>query len=319
MFPSLAQGRRGGRGARILPAYLPVQSNENENENEEARTCQNCTLLFSLLVQLGTLILSAIALSNFSSNADVLNIILAMETSVQCIEFAWYSVNCVLCTRKGALPDVYTRYWDWLLSTPVMLLSIFFFVLWDPDRSKKRGILYDHWSKILAIPIIIVCDWLMLYIGYVYEKKWDVSMRALDWIANAMLRRATCNRIQFGDHPGILLGFVPLIGAFFPIFVALGACSNEQTIATAALTFVLWTGYGVVAWLASLSRISEAAQNTAYNVLDIFRRVGKCCRNARAHPSRARSPPPAPCPSRRTRSKNVAGVLVSVIALLGTP
>jgi len=209
---------------------------------------QTVTFLVSLIVQAATMIVTAVAFSR--ELADVLKTIVTLELVVQIIEFAWYSIiGLVWC--RGTDVKIAWRYFDWFFTTPTMLISLLFFVLWLNDNCITNAHLFDHHFDVVIL-VIILFDWLMLLIGFSYEIKWN----------NFDIIKHCC----FDRLGGKSLGVVALIGAFAPIFIVALQHFSYSGAAITTITFVLWLYYGIVALMIE----DEEPRNTAYNVLDVL-------------------------------------------------
>ena len=152
-----------------------------------------------------------------------------------------------------------------------MMTSILLFVLWDADKTCDNVL--GEGSRVAALVIIVVMDLLMLLVGVAYEGKYKSLMIFFD--------RLACN---FRENGGLYLGFIPFVGVFAPVFVAVGSAFTAWGLVSTLLTFLAWFLYGVVAILGVEGYLSEESRNTAYNLLDIV-------------------------------SKNVVGLIVSSVAL----
>jgi hypothetical protein len=246
---------------------------------------QEWSFIISWLVQLAVLIVSAVALGK-DHIPEVLSLVLILETVVQGVEFAWYTIVGVLYLFGTTSIDVGYRYLDWAISTPIMLVSLMFFTLWEANRCTRREDLlgYDG-SRVAALIVVIVCDWMMLLVGASYANArpdgtgfWASLSRMYDSIVFFTKRK--------GD--GIFLGWIWFVGAFVPLFVILATDHSKIGGQLAvSLSFVVWALYGVVAvgyyWAGS---ISGTTANTCYNLLDLL-------------------------------SKNVMGVIVAIVVLNG--
>ena len=90
----------------------------------------NITTNISIYVQLGVALIDVAALTavNVPEKHMILKDILALETVVQVIETCWY----VFVIRR--LPQdkmAKSRYYDWSLSTPIMLVNMFCYLLYE--------------------------------------------------------------------------------------------------------------------------------------------------------------------------------------------
>ena len=248
-------------------------------------TTQEWSFAFSWLVQLAVLIVSAIALAK-DDIPEALSLVLILETIVQGVEFAWYTIVGGLYLLGRQSIDVGYRYIDWAISTPIMLISLMFFTLWEANRCVRREDLlgYDG-SRVAALIVLVVCDWLMLVVGAAYANARNDGTGLWARIARA------CDAVfpvANGKGNGIFVGWIWFLGAFAPLFVILGTDHSKIGGQLAvSLSFVVWALYGVVAvalhWAGA---IEPATANTLYNLLDLV-------------------------------SKNIAGLVVSIVVLNG--
>ena len=170
----------------------------------------------------------------------ILRQVLGLEMIVQIIEFIFYIgflsvLNLNDLTRK--------RYYDWFLSTPVMLFTIslyFFYVNYIEDQNEKPINLTDFLkNNSLQIAGFVILNFLMLLFGYLAE------VGLMDrWLA-------------------FLLGTGALCGAFGIIYENYAKFS-EKTKNIFWVMFGIWSLYGI-AFLCP-----PVAKNLGYTALDIF-------------------------------------------------
>lgn len=161
-------------------------------------------------------------------DASDLNVILGVEFGSQIIEFLWY----LIVVFRYTTIMTWTRYLDWVVSTPIMLAST---VLFFAHRTGED--LSTPFSNPL-IYVTFVSNWLMLLFGFLAE-----TMR---------IPRAA----------GLFIG-----GIFFVAsFVSLATHVDERDALSNGLfwfTYAVWAGYGLAATL------SYEGKNIAYNALDV--------------------------------------------------
>ena len=248
-------------------------------------TRQEWSFAISWFVQLAVLIVSVVAMQT-DGIPEVLSLVLLLETIIQGIEFSWYTTVGLLYLCGRASIDVGYRYFDWAFSTPLMLITLMFFALWEANRCVRREDLlgYDS-SRVVALVVIIACDWLMLLVGAAYANAkrdgtgmWARLTQVYDSLFFFTKRK--------GD--GLFIGWLFFLGAFTPLFVMMATdhfkIGGQLSI---ILSFCAWCLYGVVAvaqhWSGS---ISEETANTMYNYLDLV-------------------------------SKNIMGIVVAIVVLNG--
>jgi len=234
---------------------IDFQSNavKNPNPGRLRGSLQEITFGLSILVQFATLIISIVALVS-GGVPPVLMTVLVLETVVQCVEIIWYSVVGMLYFFGKYSVSVSARYVDWAVTTPIMLVSILLFSVWDANKECATNANVLSGSRIAAVVCIVVLDWLMLAIGLSYEAKITSVTRALDGIL--------CG------FNGLWIGFVPFLGAFVPLFVigAQNVSKSGWSLVSVIVTFVSWSLYGVVAIVVE----NNERKNSAYNLLDIL-------------------------------------------------
>ena len=188
------------------------------------------TTVASLLVQV--LVAGFTAVGFFVDTAESvkedLNTILTLELVSQLIEFLWY-VSIVL-VFKDIL--TWTRYIDWVISTPFMLVSTSLFF-----QHRKNEELWNVLDT-FTFYAMLTFNWCMLGFGYLFER----------------YRRDKVNLL--------FLGSVSLVGSF----VCLASFVPDNDIMSISLfwtIYVVWSLYGVAVLF------EYETKNIAYNLLDI--------------------------------------------------
>ena len=226
------------------------------------------------MAQAAAMGVSIYALVDSQSNPKpvLLIVILILELIVQGVELTWYGVVGLMYYCGGSSIGVQYRYIDWAVSTPTMLISILLFIWYlQCDLTTLEDIGSDG-SKIAGILTSVILNWVMLLMGYFYEAKVESVTSVLDSL--------------LGRDSGLYLAFLPFLGSFAPIFVAVVAKPTPLSYFVSILTFVIWGIYGIVA-IAYRTPEGDAAKNTFYNLLDIV-------------------------------SKNITGVTIGIISVLYT-
>jgi hypothetical protein len=198
--------------------------------------------LVSLLIQTVTGIVGTYGLTIPLKPTDaILKQVLGLEMIVQTIEFIFY-VYFLSAFSLAALTK--ERYYDWFISTPMMLLSIamyFYYVNFiEPAETADAVTLEDfvkeNWKQITGF---IVLNFLMLLFGFLGEI--------------GLMDRVTA----------FWLGSAALVGSFGIIYDQYAKFSKKTQTIFAAM-FGLWSMYGV-AFL-----FPPVAKNLGYTALDIF-------------------------------------------------
>lgn len=154
--------------------------------------------------------------------------IFALELASQLIEMVWYLV--VVCRYRVIL--TWTRYLDWVVSTPVMLVStaLFFY------HRRGRPIADVFESPFLYLSLAF--NWIMLLFGYLSERG---AMRTT---------------------PAVAFGTLALVASF----AALAALSDRGD---ALSTSLFWTIFGVWLLYGVAAALADVPKNIMYNGLDI--------------------------------------------------
>lgn len=200
----------------------------------------NTSAIGSLLIQLITGILEGTGLTyNVKPTDKVVQEVLAMELVVQIVEFIFY---CYLVYRIliGDVSKNITshRYFDWLLTTPVMLVSFIVFFKYLNNPKRKTTLLQSLKEEQTNIIKIVLANAFMLLFGYLGE---------IGLIDNCL---------------GIALGFIPFAYVFKLLYTYTGTNIISNTLFY--IMFIIWGLYGVAAVLPFESK------NTFYNILDLF-------------------------------------------------
>jgi len=182
--------------------------------------------------------------TNIPEKHKILQSILSIEMIVQSIELIFYIFILKSMTGEGLPKMAQTRYFDWFISTPLMLLSIIMFFKYEEHLEKNIEEKIDLWDFLKTnmdnIIIIFVCNFLMLLFGYLGE------IGAIDMITS------------------LTIGFLFFGMTFYYIYVNYAKKSKNATKLFYYIFFV-WGLYGI----AALSSSYEL-KNNAYNILDIF-------------------------------------------------
>jgi len=200
------------------------------------------SLILSIITQLITGIIEIISLFfKVPSKFLFLKQMLLVELIVQFIEGAFYIYwfynfnNILNITPK--------RYFDWFFTTPTMLISLIFYLIFlnykDKNISHKLNY-FDLFNKeFYNIFVILLLNWVMLLFGYLGE----------------------INLIPV--FLGVSLGFIPFLIYYYIIYKKYVSLNNDG-IQIFLYFFIVWSLYGIVAVL------PYKIKNTFYNILDLF-------------------------------------------------
>ena len=221
---------------------------------EEPKSChssfQDVTFVISLVVQLAVLIFSLVTLG-IGNPPPLLQLILVLETVVQSVEFVWYAVIGALYFFKKKHFGVEYRYIDWVITTPIMLVTLFFLVIYFHFPCLEVAKLVDFPGFAGLLVLIVLADWAMLLVGVIVEANLcEIRKKRWAWYL-------------------LFLGFIPLCLAFIPHVLAATERPSESAVAVIVPTFILWTLYGIVA-IAAYGDDRAQWRNGFYNVLDLL-------------------------------------------------
>ena len=205
-------------------------------------TIVTITTDISIYIQIAVGLIDIVALSiNVQEKHMILKDILALETIVQAIETCWY----VFVIRNLPQDDMAkNRYYDWLFSTPLMLVSIFCYLLYEeqiefrPNDTPIRlsSIVEEHRESIIRI---ILSNLAMLSIGYLYEIG------------------------QLSKPVAFCYGFIFLVNTFSIIYLNSGSKSSKGKLVF-LIMFLLWSIYGIAFLLPTVTK------NSIFNIIDLF-------------------------------------------------
>lgn len=201
------------------------------------------TLIFSFIVQIisglidvGTLFIKV------EPEYVIIKQLLGLEVFVQLIQGTFYL--WLVCNYKEIHNVTPKRYADWVITTPLMLISLIIYLIYlkykETGMNTSKLELFTLLGKNSSVlSYVIYLDLLMLIFGYLGETK----------IINTIT--------------GVLLGFIPFLFYFYLIYVNY----VRQTVTGWKLYlyfFFFWSLYGVAALL------PYYIKNTFYNILDLF-------------------------------------------------
>lgn len=198
--------------------------------------------LWSLKIQIVTFFLGFIALfANTPISLTIIKQLLWVETSVSLIEFIFY-VWMIQNFSKITNITKY-RYYDWVLSTPLMLYVYMMYLLFIKNKENINGIeknLYELTADNITIIVsVLLLNFAMLIFGYLAELK------------------------QMTFNLAAILGFIPFIIMFYIIYINYAQYSKlgENT---------FWYFSGIWALYGIASVMSYKVKNISYNILDLF-------------------------------------------------
>jgi bacteriorhodopsin len=167
--------------------------------------------------------------------------IVFMEIVVQFIEGSFYLywlynfVNILNITPQ--------RYFDWIITTPTMLISLIFYLIFLEHKNNNTSYKLNFFKLINkefnTIITVVLLNWAMLLFGYLGETS-----------AIPLLL-------------GVSLGFIPFLIYYYIIYKKYALLSNDG-FKIYFYFFIFWSLYGIVAVL------PYEIKNTCYNILDLF-------------------------------------------------
>jgi len=171
----------------------------------------------------------------------ILKDILILETIVQIIEFCWYYFVIQNLPQEEMAKN---RYYDWVITTPIMLITIFSYLLYEEHLEKNPNdppirlsyILKNHSETITEI---ILSNFAMLSVGYLYEIG------------------------QISKKVAFVYGFIFFLNLFNIIYTKAGIKSRKGKIMF-IIMFFLWSIYGIAFILPT------GIKNSIFNITDLF-------------------------------------------------
>ena len=199
------------------------------------------TLIVSVIVQILTGAFEVFSLFvKVPSQFALIRQLLILEVVVQVIEGSFY---LWLVLNFASVADVTPkRYLDWSITTPTMLITLIFYLIYSYHREKNTTISLEFFDLVIKnstnIIYIFLLNWLMLIFGYLGEKKIIPTLS------------------------GVILGFIPFFIYYFIIYINYVRTQNGFYLFL--YFFIFWSLYGVVALF------PYYLKNACYNILDLF-------------------------------------------------
>ena len=198
------------------------------------------TGIASFIIQIITTIIDTYALAiPTPSSLDDIKGLLWIEYIVNFIEGIFY---LWMINNFSKIKNITKfRYYDWIISTPLMLFTYSMYLLITKKiEEKKEHTLFDsiNHEKYTLLSIILL-NWLMLFFGYIGE-----------------IGKMSVNLSTF-------LGFIPFTMMFYIIYEKY-AKHSSLGINTFIYFVSVWGLYGVAALM------SYEVKNIMYNILDLF-------------------------------------------------
>jgi hypothetical protein len=200
------------------------------------------SLIISVIIQIITGIIEITSLFiKVPLKISFLKQMMLMEIFVQFIEGSFYIYW--LYNFKNIINITPKRYFDWIITTPTMLINLIFYLIFL--EYKKNNISDNlHFFKLFkkefnTIITVVLLNWSMLLFGYLGETS-----------AIPLLL-------------GVSLGFIPFLIYYYIIYKKYALLSNDG-FKIYFYFFIFWSLYGIVAVL------PYKIKNIGYNILDLF-------------------------------------------------
>lgn len=200
------------------------------------------TLVVSVAIQAIVGIIDIlVVLLKVPSKIFLLKQLLIMEVIVQIVEGSFYSYW--LYNFKDIANVTPKRYADWSITTPTMLITLIFYLIFLQYRELGRTDeleFFDLFQKNLGpLTNILSLNWLMLFFGYLSEIK------------------------LLPTTPAVLMGFIPFFAYYYMIYKNY-AVQSADGYKIFFYFFFFWSLYGVAALM------PYKIKNMGYNILDLF-------------------------------------------------
>ena len=200
------------------------------------------SLITSIVIQIITGIIQIFSIFiNVPRKFLFLKEMMLLEIFVQLIEGTFYVYW--LYNFKNILNVTPKRYFDWVITTPTMLINLIFYLIFlqynDKNISENLNFLALYTKEFYTINTVLLLNWVMLLFGYLGE------ISAIP----VML--------------GVSLGFIPFLIYYYIIYKNYALLTNDG-LKIYLYFFIFWSLYGVVAIL------PYKIKNTCYNILDLF-------------------------------------------------
>ena len=200
------------------------------------------SLVTSIIIQVVTGVIEFFSLFvKVPSKFLFLKQMMILELFVQIIEGSFYVYW--FNNFKNILNVTPTRYFDWVITTPTMLVNLIFYLIFLKhinDNTSENLNFFELFNKeFYTIIIVLVLNWLMLLFGYLGE----IS------VIPVLL--------------GVTLGFIPFLIYYYIIYKNYALLSDDG-FKIFLYFFIFWLLYGVAAVF------PYNIKNTCYNMLDLF-------------------------------------------------
>jgi bacteriorhodopsin len=192
----------------------------------------------SLAIQFGVGVLDAYSLTLPRTKDVLLRDLLKLELTVQSIEFVFYAWMVYSWGKHSLESIVRFRYYDWMLTTPSMLVTLMAYLGASPSQTLGSFVQehQDFIATVITLNLTMLLFGLSGELGCVSQKR------------------------------SVILGFVPFMiyfGFIYNRFVD-GKDLPRHKVLMFFYFFGIWSIYGLVALL------PPQPKNVGYNILDLF-------------------------------------------------
>jgi bacteriorhodopsin len=168
--------------------------------------------------------------------------LLLIEFIVQIIELTFYIWLYVNLSNVANITS--KRYADWIITTPTMLFTLIMYLIYTKTKNKEQLNLYESFKQNKqTIFIIVLLNLIMLIFGYLGETQQFSNLQ---------------NKFLY-----LTFGFIPFLIYFWLIYDRYAKYTDFGK-KLFYYFFIVWTFYGIVAYLPYYLR------NSFYNILDLF-------------------------------------------------
>jgi bacteriorhodopsin len=200
------------------------------------------SVFYSLYVQIIAGIISIFGIFiKLKPKDKILNHILLIDTVVQFIEFIFYLylANFMKTLNNNVIAS--QRYFDWVITTPIMLYSTILFMEYKNPKNKDKIVTIENINKEYGkdIVTILIYNMGMLIFGYLGE----INL--------------------LNKYFSIFVGFIFFALSFYKIWETF-AQTSQTSINLFLFLLIFWSLYGIAAFF------SVIPKNIMYNILDLF-------------------------------------------------
>ena len=201
------------------------------------------TMLISFYTQVVTLLIGLTALLvKLPNNMLILREVLILENLAQLIEGSFYMWFLFFDKVNVDVVDITKfRYYDWFLSTPIMLISMIAYFQYNNTKNNLINLNLVNLikSNYNNITKILTYNFVMLLTGYLYEIN----------LSNVFTT--------------FIIGFIFFILLFLQLYISFAIKSKKNTIIF-FLMLIIWSLYGFAILF------NYKVKNALYNILDLF-------------------------------------------------